>query len=103
MQFSKFEQVITKLKFLQGEQDAYANKLPPDIRSCVTDNEYLNLTRLSLDVVCTALFEHLTEDALCCLYEPFPQQFTVNGIEYVLENVDDYLKYAKETMVWDPE
>lgn len=99
MKFSAFAQLITKLKALDDEREAYTLSLPADIAPCIYDNVYTNASGMMLDAALQAAFATMsdyTDDIYSFLYESGPHHTVVGNKRYMINNVEDYLAYAKE-------
>ncbi len=90
--------VVNRLYELEQERDKYLESLPADIRDSFFDNEYTNIMGMQYDIVLQALFGPvMVEDVYWFLLEWKPgYSVTVDGKEYTIQNVDQFIAYMVE-------
>lgn len=99
MTFEEFKQIVLRLNANRIYYDGL-NKYPSTYSTLIVSDEYVNDTAM----VNNFLLQLLLPDHYNCLtwfLWDWKPGFSVidNGIEYVIHNIDDYLKFKQETWV----
>ena len=102
MEFEQFKRLVTQLHEKRQAEAAYLEPLPVDLREFLASNTVVELLREQLELICTAAFDEHWNDVSWFINDWKPgyeirvskdQGRTVTG--YVINDLSDYLRYAK--------
>lgn len=104
MKFSTFKTLVSKTVVCLDEQKGYIDSIPDDIAPAFYENKYVNSMSSLVDTIFEYLFAENWIDVSYFLYEDYPHKIKMgDGTEYVINNIEEYFEYAKDTMYFDPE
>lgn len=104
MKFSVFSNLVRHLKGLSDKREAYIDRVPGDLSITLCENEYAQCTSFMFEALFHEVFgEDLSLDVEYFLFEEYPHRIIVDDIEYMINDVDEYLAYAEKNFKFDAE
>lgn len=100
--FISFKKVIREILLQKKLRDTYTNSIPTDLVDHVFDNTYANSLAVTNDILIRELFEEAAEDVLWFLYDcNFKDtKILIEGREYTINSVEDYLEYVEKEFIF---
>lgn len=93
--FEEFTNLVKYLAAMRKDAQAYLDLVPEDIAATIFDNNYANLQDRIIVKLLKTILKDYYEDVSWFLYDWRPgYTITVKDTTYVINSIDDYLKYA---------